>query len=193
MPRQGGVGLIRAQWTAMAHPTFVLAEATTLLDRTPPLLDAWLRPLPSCWLACDEGPQTWNATVVVGHLIEGELTDWLPRTRHILAHGDGVPFLPFDRFTQLRRPERTIDELLDEFARLRRQSLADLRALDLQPGDLERRGRHPEFGPVTLGQHLATWVAHDLTHIAQIARVLAHRHADAVGPWRQYLRIVQPR
>jgi hypothetical protein len=119
--------------------------------------------------------------------------DWILRTRHLLAHGDAVPFAPFDRFAQQQRPKRTVGELLDEFAQARRRSLDELQALDLQPADLRRTGRHPEFGVVTLEQHLATWVAHDLTHVTQVARVMAKRYAAAVGPWRAYLRVLQER
>jgi hypothetical protein len=172
---------------------FDLAEARTLLTRTPALLDAWLRDLPAAWLTCDEGASTWNTLDVLGHLIEGERSDWILRTRHLLAHGDAVPFAPFDRFAQQQRPKRTVGELLDEFAQARRRSLDELRALDLQPADLRRTGRHPEFGVVTLEQHLATWVAHDLTHVTQVARVMAKRYAAAVGPWRAYLRVLQGR
>jgi hypothetical protein len=177
--------------TTPPPPAVELPEAIALLERTPAVLDAWLRPLPTAWLRCDEGPGTWNAEVVVGHLIEGELTDWLPRVRHVLAHGEAVPFPAFDRFAQLSRPARPIGALLDEFAGRRRDSLAELQTLQLRPVDLQRRGRHPEFGIVTLGQHLATWVGHDLTHITQIARVMARRYATAVGPWRAYLRVMR--
>ncbi len=170
---------------------FDLSEATALLARTPPLLDAWLRDLPDAWLRCDEGPDTWNPTDVLGHLLEGERHDWLPRVQHVLAHGDATPFPPFDRFAQLRRGPIPLGELLDAFAVARRASLAQLAALQLTPADLDRRGRHPEFGVVTLREHLATWVAHDLTHVTQIARVWAGRYAAAVGPWRAYLRVVQ--
>lgn len=171
--------------------TFDLVEGPALLQRTPALLDSWLRDLPPRWLACDEGQDTWNAAVVVGHLIEGELHDWVPRVRHLLAHGEARPFTPFDRFSQMRRPVRSIGALLDEFAACREKSLEELGALRLCTVDLDRRGRHPEFGVVTLGQHLATWVVHDLTHVTQIARVMAKRHAAAVGPWRAYLRVVR--
>lgn len=174
----------------MATGPFDLGEATALLARTPALLDAWLRGLPSAWLRCDEGPDTWSATVVLGHLIEGERHDWIPRVQHVLAHGESVAFPPFDRFAQLRQRERTVPELLDEFAGLRAASLRSL-AASVTPADLPRRGRHPEFGVVTLQQHLATWVAHDLTHVTQIARVMARRYATEVGPWRAYLRVVR--
>jgi hypothetical protein len=172
---------------------FDLAEARTLLARTPALLDAWLRGLPEPWLTCSEGPDTWTPVDVLGHLIEGERSDWLLRTRHLLAHGEAVPFAPFDRFAQFARPVRSVAALLDEFATARRLSLQELDALALEPADLARTGRHPEFGVVTLAQHLATWVAHDLTHVTQIARVMAKRYAAAVGPWRAYLRVLQER
>ena len=170
---------------------FELSEGTALLRRTPAVLDAWLRDLPAAWLACDEGPGTWNPEGVVGHLIAGEETDWMPRVKHLLAHGDAVPFPPFDREAMFRRPPRPLGALLEEFARLRRRSLDELHGLRLTAPDLVRTGRHPEFGIVTLGQHLATWVAHDLTHVTQIARVMARRYATAVGPWRAYLRVIR--
>ena len=175
----------------MAH-TFEFTHGPALLRRTPALLDAWLRELSDAWLASDEGPGTWNPVVVLGHLIEGELHDWLPRTCHILLHGERVAFAPFDRFAQLRAAPRPIAQLLDEFHLLRQRSLTELAALNLSPADLDRRGQHPEFGVVTLGQHLATWVAHDLTHVVQIARAMANRYRSAVGPWRAYLRVLQP-
>lgn len=170
---------------------FDLDEACGLLARTPHTLDAWLRGLPSPWLECDEGPQTWNAHAVVGHLIDGERSDWIARSRHLLKHGEGLAFPPFDRFTHLGVAPRSIEALLDEFAELRARNLDELASLGLGAEDLARRGRHPEFGVVTLGQHLATWVAHDLTHITQIARVMARRYAADVGPWRAYLRVVR--
>lgn len=171
--------------------SFDLAEARPLLAATPGMLDAWLRSLPAAWLVCDEGPATWNVIAVVGHLIEGERSDWLPRVRHVLQHGDAVPFPPFDRFAQQRREPRPIGALLEEFAAVRAASLCELDGLGLRAADLARTGRHPEFGVVTLGQHLATWVAHDLTHVTQIARVMARRYAEAVGPWRAYLRVIR--
>ena len=166
-------------------------EARALLARTPAMLDAWLRGLPAPWLECDEGPDTWNVAGVLGHLIEGELSDWVPRVRHLLEHGESVAFEPFDREAQFVREDRTIDALLDEFAGLRARSLRDLEGLRLTRADLERRGRHPEFGVVTLAQHLSTWVAHDLTHVTQIARVMAKRYRTTVGPWRRYLRVLE--
>ncbi len=171
--------------------TFDLAEGIALLQRTPAMLSAWLGELPDPWLRCNEGPRTWNAIDVLGHLIEAERHDWLPRVRHLLQHGEALAFPPFDRFAQQRQAERPVQQLLAEFATCRAGSLAELASLQLTATDLERRGRHPEFGVVTLGQHLATWVAHDLTHVTQIARVMARRLATDVGPWRAYLRVVR--
>ena len=175
----------------MPDAIFSLAEARALLARTPQTLDVWLRDLPEAWLECDEGPQTWSPRVVLGHLVEAERMDWIPRVEHILRHGEAVPFPPFDRFSQLQRGLGSMGEELKRFAELRMQSLRALDAKRLTPEHLQLRGKHPEFGVVTLQQHLATWVAHDLTHVAQIARVMAKRLAVAVGPWRQYLRVLQ--
>ncbi|MBL8842839.1 MAG: DinB family protein [Planctomycetes bacterium] len=177
--------------SAAPDAPFCLAEALPLLERTPRVLDALLRGLPEAWLAADEGPQTWSAPLVVGHLIHGERTDWLPRVRHLREHGETRPFAPFDRFAQLAAPPRALGELLDEFAALRRASLAELAALELQEGDLARRGRHPALGTVTLGELLATWVVHDLDHLVQIERTMAKRWGGAVGPWAAYLRVVR--
>lgn len=169
-----------------------LDSAMAILARTPGVLDAWLRDLPEGWTLVTEGPSTWSAFDVVGHLIHGERTDWIPRVRHLLAQGDAVPFPAFDRFAQFDVSRgKTLAALLDEFRAARLQSLAALADLRLTPADLARTGRHPAFGVVTLGQHLSTWVVHDLDHLAQIARVMAHQYADAVGPWREYLRIVR--
>jgi hypothetical protein len=170
---------------------FVLSDAIGILARTPATLDALLRGLPDAWTAAHEGGQTWSAFDIIGHLIHGERTDWLPRTKIILEHGDARSFDPFDRLAQFRvSAGRTMESLLDEFASLRGRNLGELRALELTPADLDRAGRHPELGPVTLRQLLATWTAHDLDHVMQISRVLARQYADAVGPWRAYLRII---
>jgi hypothetical protein len=170
---------------------FVLSEATTLLARTPAILDAWLRGLSHAWVTAHEGGQTWSAFDIVGHLIHAERTDWVPRARMILAEGEARPFDRFDRLAQFEQSrQQTLTSLLDEFARLRQESLRELASLHLTDADLDRRGRHPELGVVTLRQLLATWVAHDLDHLAQVARVLAHQYSDAVGPWRAYLRII---
>ncbi len=170
---------------------FVLEDAMEILARTPATLDALLRGLPEAWIVANEGGETWSPFDVVGHLIHGEQTDWMPRAKIILEHGDARPFDRFDRLAQFKAPApRTLDSLLDEFGALRRGNLDELRALGLTPADLDRPGRHPELGTVTLGQLLATWTAHDLDHLMQISRILARQYADEVGPWRAYLRII---
>src|SRR5580693_6903606 len=147
---------------------FSLAEATAVLARTPASLNALLRGLPQKWVYCNEGNDTWSAFDIMGHLIVGERTDWMPRVRVILESGEARPFEPFDRFAQLKEGQgKSLDQLLDDFARRRGESLAALQALNLQPEDLKRRGKHPALGAVTLGELLATWVVHDLTHLHQ--------------------------
>ena len=170
---------------------FALDEATAVLARTPATLDAMLRGLPEGWIQAHEGGETWSPFDVIGHLIHGEQTDWVPRARIILEHGEARAFDKFDRFAQFELSQgRTLDSLLDEFAVLRRANLRDLAALEITEADLDRRGAHPGLGVVTLGQLLATWVAHDLDHVVQVARVLARQYSDAVGPWRAYLRVI---
>ena len=170
---------------------FVMEEGVAILERTPAALDALLRGLPDGWLAAHEGGATWSPFDVVGHLIHGERTDWIPRVRTILEHGEARAFEKFDRLAQFVESEgQTLNGLLEEFARLRQDNLRELAALRLTPADLDRRGRHPELGAVTLRALLATWVAHDLDHVVQISRVLARQYADEVGPWRAYLRII---
>lgn len=171
---------------------FRIDEAIELLERTPVVLRALMQDLPAAWLECDEGPGTFSPREVVAHLIQGELHDWIPRARRVLEHGVDAPFEPFDRFAHRESHARTaVPALLDEFALLRARNLDALRSLPIGAADLEREGMHPDLGPVTLGQLLATWVAHDLTHLAQVARVMARRYEDEVGPWRAYLGILQ--
>jgi len=170
---------------------FVLEEGIAILSRTPATLDALLRGLPDGWIAANEGGATWSPFDVTGHLIHGERTDWIPRARIILEHGEARPFDSFDRFAQSSLSAgRTLASLLDEFAALRAENLHALAAMRLTAADLDRRGRHPELGAVTLRQLLATWVAHDLDHVVQVSRVLARHYSDDVGPWRAYLRII---
>lgn len=177
--------------TIRTRRSFALDEATAILARTPATLSALLRGLPEGWIAAHEGGETWSPFDVMGHLIHGEKTDWVPRARIILEHGDARPFDPFDRFAQFEASKgRTLASLLDEFAQLREGNLRELASLRLTEKDLDRGGRHPELGPVTLRQLLATWVTHDLDHVAQISRVLARQYSDEVGPWRAYLRII---
>ncbi|HUC54937.1 MAG TPA: DinB family protein [Candidatus Cybelea sp.] len=169
-----------------------LPQTVSLLTRTPAALNTLLRELPENWTFGNEGEGTWNVFDIVGHLIHGERTDWMPRARMILQFGETKAFAPFDRWGQERETDdKSLPQLLDEFARVRSESLDELRALNLRPEDLARRGRHPALGVVTLSQLLATWAAHDLTHLHQISRVMAHQYREAVGPWSAYLGVLQ--
>lgn len=171
---------------------FRFDQALPVLRQTPRTLRALLHDLPREWTAATEGPGTWSPYDVVGHLIHGERADWMPRVEHLLQHGEAVPFPPFDREAMFAASKgQTLAQLLDRFSALRNTSLARLEALGLTDADLTRTGRHPAFGVVTLGQHLATWVGHDMTHLAQVVRVMAKQYAEAVGPWKAYLSIVR--
>ena len=176
---------------------FKLAEVVAILTRTPAALDALLRGLPDTWVRGSEGrskdgKDSWSAFDIVGHLIHGERTDWMPRARIILENGEARPFDPFDRLGQFKESQgKSLAQLLDEFARLRGESLAALQAFNLQPEDLTRRGKHPALGVVTLSELLATWAVHDLTHLHQLSRVMAHQYRDAVGPWSAYLGVLK--
>jgi hypothetical protein len=177
----------------MPSPTeFNLTESIALLSRTPTALDALLRGLPDTWVRNNEGKDSWSAYDIVGHLIVGERTDWMTRARIILESGEARPFDRFDRLAQQRESQgKSLEQLLDEFARLRKENLIALEAINLQPSDLSRRGTHPAFGVVTLSQLLATWAVHDLTHLHQLSRVMAHQYREAVGPWTVYLGVLQ--
>lgn len=169
-----------------------LQNTIFLLSRTPATLNTLLRDLPEAWILPNEGDTTWNVFDVVGHLIQGERTDWMPRTRMILQCGESKTFEPFDRWAQQRvSQDKSLGQLLDEFTRLRSQNLDELRALNLRREHLELRGCHPALGVVTLSQLLATWAAHDLTHLHQISRIMAHQYREAVGPWSAYLGVMQ--
>lgn len=171
---------------------FQIEHAVTILGRTPATLNALLRDLPEPWLAQNEGPETWSPYDVVGHLIHGEETDWIPRAKIILEHGETRAFEPFDRVAMFEESKgKSIGQLLDTFARLRAENLRDLKALNLTADLLAKRGHHPELGVVTLSQLLSTWVVHDLGHVRQIVRVLSKQYRDAVGPWRAYLSILE--
>ena len=170
---------------------FDLQQTIALLSCTPSTLNALLRDLPQTWTLCNEGPKTWSPFDIVGHLIHGERTDWMPRARMILQHGESRAFDPFDRLAQERESQgKSLGELLDEFARLRSENLGALRAMKLQPEDLDRRGRHPALGVVTLSQLLATWAVHDMTHFHQLSRVMAYQYREVVGPWSAYLGVL---
>jgi len=168
-----------------------LQNTISLLTRTPAALNTLLRDLPEAWTLRNEGENTWSALDVVGHLIHGERTDWMPRARMLLQFGETQAFEPFDRQGHVRESQgKSLGQLLDEFARLRSENLAELRALNLRQEDLVRHGRHPSLGVVTLSQLLATWAAHDLTHLHQVSRVMAHQYREAVGPWSAYLGVL---
>src|SRR3954464_9150450 len=169
-----------------------LQDAIALLARTPATLDALLRGLPDRWTSTNEGPDSWSPLEIVAHLIHAERTDWIPRAKMVLESGEREAFAPFDRGGHAREIEgKSLEHLLEEFARARSANLAELRALNLRREDLERRGRHPALGVVTFSQLLATWVVHDLTHLHQISRVMATQYRVEVGPWSGYLGVLQ--
>jgi DinB family protein len=169
-----------------------LQQTIALLSHTPAALDVYLRDLPEEWAQKSEGGKTWSAYDVIGHLIHGELTDWMPRAKRILEFGESRAFDRFDRLAQERDSKgKPLGHLLDEFARLRAANLEELRAMNLTQQDLAKRGLHPELGVVTLSQLLATWAVHDLTHLHQISRIMAHQYRQAVGPWNVYLGVLQ--
>ena len=170
---------------------FDLTNAIAVLERTPATLRALLAGLPPAWTDATEGAETWSPYVIVGHLLHGERTDWITRARIILAQGADRRFEPYDRFAQFRESQgRSLDDLLDAFARARAENLATLAGWRLTDRELALEGEHPAFGTVTLRQLLATWVAHDLGHVAQTARVMAKQYRDAVGPWHAYLPVL---
>jgi hypothetical protein len=171
---------------------FDLADTVAVLTRTPASLDALLRGLPNIWVRGNEGEDTWSAYDIVGHLVIGERTDWMPRLRIILEKGEARAFDPFDRFAQERESkDKSLEQLLDEFAGLRTENLSALQALNLQQEDFSRKGKHPRLGVVTLSQLLATWAVHDLTHLHQLSRVMAHQYEEAVGPWSAFLGVLK--
>jgi hypothetical protein len=170
---------------------FQLSRALEILERTPAALRALLGGLPDEWTRPDEGPETFSAFDNLGHLVHGERSDWIPRARIILADGPSRTFEPYDRFAQYRESEgKDVAMLLDELQALRAENLATLRGWKLTERELALEGTHPAFGRVTLAQLLATWVAHDLGHLAQVSRVMAKQYREAVGPWRAYLPIL---
>jgi hypothetical protein len=170
---------------------FDLEHSILILERTPASVRAQLFGLPDEWTRQNEGPETFSAFDVVGHLIDGEETDWIPRARIILAGGDDPRFQPYDRFRHRERNRgRSLESLIEEFERLRRESLATLRSMALDETRLELPGNHARLGRVSLRQLLSAWVVHDLGHLAQIARVMAKQYTDAVGPWVQFLPVL---
>ncbi|MBC7788565.1 MAG: DinB family protein [Anaerolineae bacterium] len=170
---------------------FQLADGIAVLERTPATFRALLAGLPDHWTATNEGPETFSPFDNVGHLIHGERKDWIPRARIILEQGANRRFEPYDRFAQVRESQgKSLTQLLDEFALLRAENLATLRGWTLSERELALEGEHPALGNVTLRQLLATWVAHDLGHVAQTTRVMAKQYREAVGPWRVYLPVL---
>jgi hypothetical protein len=171
---------------------FKLDHAKEILGRTPATLNSLLRQLPDNWAFAKENPEDgWSAFDVVGHLIHAEETDWIPRARMILEHGEARAFEPFDRFAMFEKfKDKSMSELLDMFEQSRRQSLQELDAMNLTPETLGKQGLHPELGTVTLSQLLSTWVVHDLSHISQIVRIMAKQYGEAVGAWKEYLSIL---
>lgn len=170
---------------------FRVDDAITLLSRTPAVIRRLVEDLPQRWTHANEGPETWSPFDVVGHLIHGERTDWMGRARRIFEHGESLEFEPFDRFAMFEESRgKTLGDLLATFEELRVANLEELEGLELTEDDLDRMGRHPDFGSVSLRQLLSTWVVHDLGHIAQIARTMAKQHRQEVGPWRVYLPIL---
>ncbi|MDX1665578.1 MAG: DinB family protein [Saprospiraceae bacterium] len=172
---------------------FSLSHSLQVLSATPAVLRDMLGGLSSEWTGQNEGPDTWSPYDIVGHLIHGEQADWIPRARLILESEGEVPeFAPFDRFAQFRKSRgKSLEDLLSEFSRLRRENIATLRSWNLESKDLELLGRHPDLGEVNMRQLLATWTVHDLSHIAQIGRVMARQYSGEVGPWAAYLPILQ--
>lgn len=170
---------------------FDLAAGLAILERTPGTLGAMLAGLSPDWTAATVGTESWSPYDIVGHLIHGERTDWIPRARVILAQGENRRFAPFDRFAHFEASRgESLEQLLAEFARLREESLANIAAWRLSDGQLNLEGEHPAFGTVTLRQLLSSWVTHDLGHVAQVARVMARQYREAVGPWRAYLPVL---
>jgi DinB superfamily len=169
-----------------------LQNSIALLTRTPAALNTLVRDLPEEWTFRNEGENTWSVFDIVGHLIHGERTDWMARTRIILQFGETKPFDRFDRWAQQRESEgKSLPQLLDDFAQLRSHNLSELRALNLKPEELQKRGKHLALGTVTLSELLATWAAHDLTHLHQISRVMAYQYRTWVGPWVKILGVLQ--
>ena len=171
---------------------FNLKNSIEVLQRTPLTLEQMLSGISEPWILSNEGPDTWSPYDVLGHLIHGENTDWIARLEIILSDGPNKTFASFDRFAQFTEcTGKTMADLLQEFKQVRQDNIKILQSKNLSAADLAKTGIHPKFGQVTLAQLLSTWVAHDLDHIFQIARVMAKRYTADVGPWIEYLRILK--
>lgn len=170
---------------------FNLNHSLEILERTPQVLEQMLSGLSDEWIHSNEGSDTWSPYDIVGHLIHGEKTDWMTRLEIILSDEEDKTFTPFDRFAQFEESKgKSLADLLKTFTSLRIENLKRLQALNLSQEVLDHRGIHPAFGPVTLSELLSTWVVHDLNHINQITRVMAHRYRSDVGPWKAYLKVL---
>ena len=177
----------------MKPEDFYIEDAIAILERTPASIGALLRDMPDVWTRATEGEGKWSPYQVVLHLVHGEQANWIPRARHILS-GEPTPFAPFDQMPQWAEGEgKSLSELLATFKELRARNIDELRAMNLGESDFKLIGQHPDFGQVTLGQLVATWVVHDLDHVAQIARTMAKVYGNAVGPWQAYLSILRDR
>jgi hypothetical protein len=171
---------------------FTIDKSIEILERTPEVLHLLLSGLSADWITANEGENTWNPYDIIGHLIHGEKTDWIVRARLILSNQENKTFVPFDRFAQFENSKgKSLTELLDEFKALRIKNIAALKSMHIDDNTLNQKGIHPDFGEVTLRQLLATWVVHDLDHIAQISRVMAKHYNEDVGPWIEYLKILR--
>jgi uncharacterized damage-inducible protein DinB len=171
---------------------FTIDRSLEILSRTPAVLNTLLRDISADWSSQNEGGETWSPYDIVGHLIHGEKTDWIPRATLILSDNPDKSFIPFNRFAQFEESQgKTLNQLLDEFARLRKEGIEQLRSMNITDSQLQDTGIHPKFNKVTLQQLLSTWVVHDLNHIAQVTRVMAFQYKEAVGPWTEFLKILQ--
>jgi hypothetical protein len=168
-----------------------MEEAVEILECTPRTLRSLLSGLSEDWIFSDEGESTWSPFDIIGHLIEADKFNWMPRIEMIISKGQSEIFPPFDRFSQLRQnSKKSPDQLFYEFSEIRQQNLEKLKSIITNGTSLEQTGVHPEFGVVRLRELLSTWTVHDLSHIAQITRVMANRYKEDVGPWKTYLRIM---
>lgn len=168
-----------------------LTKSYQILERTPSVLKALLSNLDDGWIVNNEGPETFSPYDVIGHLIHGEKTDWSARAKIILEFGLSKPFIPWDRFAQYEESKgKILAQLLNEFEAVRKENVAWLKSLNITEPDLEKKGMHPSLGEVTLRNLLSTWVVHDLTHIAQITRVMAKQYKEEMGPWPGFFRIL---
>lgn len=175
-----------------ANADHTLKQTTSLLARTPAALDALLRDLPASWTMPNEGEGSWSVFEVIAHLVYAERVNWIPRAKILLEAGDSRAFQSFNRRGYAEESQgKSMGQLLDEFARLRSENLEELRAMNLNAADLARTGQHPRLGAVTLSQLLATWAAHDLTHLHQISRIMAHQYRETVGPFSAFLGVLK--